>query len=243
MILISAAALILGTSLICAAQKSDTTHQTATPPVIDEKTLAQSSTDTPEATDPKFSERYPRYALRPGDVLEVSFEFSPEFNQTLTVQPDGFVNLKDVGDVHVSGETVPQLRATITSSYGKILNAPVVSVVLKTFEQPYFTVGGEVGRPGKYDLRGDTTLTEALAIAGGVRDSGKRSQILLFRRVNENWCETRQLDFKKMMAQGNLEEDIHLKPGDMIYVPHSWVSDLKRYIPNPGVGMTVAQPF
>src|SRR5439155_462122 len=46
--------------------------------------------------EPNFQERYPRYRLRPGDVLELNFLFSPEFNQNVVIQPDGYVNLRGV---------------------------------------------------------------------------------------------------------------------------------------------------
>ena len=48
-------------------------------------------------------ERHPLYRLRPSDVVEISFTVAPEFNQTLTVQPDGYVMLKDAGMVDVQG--------------------------------------------------------------------------------------------------------------------------------------------
>jgi hypothetical protein len=47
------------------------------------------------------------------------------------------------------------------------LHNPIINVVLKDFEKPYFIAGGQVAHPGKFDLRDDTTLTEAIAIAGG----------------------------------------------------------------------------
>src|SRR5262249_30910476 len=73
---------------------------------------------------PTFQERYPRYQLRPGDVFTLRFEFTPEFDQTVTVLPDGYVNLREVGDLHVAGKTVPQLSDAIRQAYGKILNSP-----------------------------------------------------------------------------------------------------------------------
>src|ERR1700686_2452266 len=90
------------------------------------------------ASQPSFQTRYPRYKLRPGDAFDISFELSPEFNQTVTVQPDGFVTLRGMGDVHVAEQTVPQLTATLRIAYSKILNDPLISIVLKDFEKPYF---------------------------------------------------------------------------------------------------------
>ena len=191
---------------------------------------------------PALQERNPRYILQPGDSFDVSFDLSPEFNQSLTIQPDGFVTLRGVGDVHIAGETVPQLNETIRTAYGKVLNDPIISILLKDFEKPYFTVDGQVGRPGKYDLRGDTTVTQALAVAGGVSASAKHSQVLLFRRAGEGWVEARMLNVKKMMKEGNLSEDLRLRPGDMVFVPKSAFSKIDRFLPSTNIG-TFLRPY
>ena len=69
----------------------------------------------PTSSQSTFNERYPRYLVGPGDIFDITFEFSPEFNQTATVQPDGFVTLREVGDVHVSGSTIPQFTTVAGS--------------------------------------------------------------------------------------------------------------------------------
>jgi polysaccharide export outer membrane protein len=190
-----------------------------------------------------FSERNPRYELRPGDGVELGFEFSPEFNQTATVQPDGFMNLRGIGDVHVAGLTVPEFTRTLNSEYGTILKQPVITVVLKDFEKPYFIASGQVTKPGKYELRGDTNLTEAVAMAGGFNDMAKHSKVVLFRRVSPGQFEAKVFDLKKMMNEKNLQEDAYLRPGDMIYVPQSNYSKIRRYIPAPGLGMYLTPSF
>jgi polysaccharide biosynthesis/export protein len=187
-------------------------------------------------SEAQFQARNPRYAITAGDTFDVNFELSPEFNQSVTVQPDGFITLKGVGDVHVAGQTVPELTQTLRNSYDKILNDPLISVVLKDFEKPYFTASGQFGRPGKYDLRGNVTLTEAVAIAGGFNDNAKHSQVLLFRRVNDQWLEAKIFNVKQMMKQGKLGEDPTLRPGDQLFVPKNALSKIKPFIPNSGVG-------
>jgi len=186
-----------------------------------------------------FQERTPRYQIQPGDVIETTFDFSPEFNQTLAVQPDGYVNLRGVGDLHVAGQTVPQLTDSLKKAYSKILYQPAVSLVLKDFEKPYFIADGQVGRPGKYDLRGDTTLVQAIAIAGGFNSAAHHSQVVLFRRVDSNWTEAKLINVKKMESNRNLSEDMHLRPGDMIFVPKNKISKIQQFLPNTGVGMNL----
>jgi polysaccharide biosynthesis/export protein len=198
-------------------------------------TPAAKSNDS--ASDPKFHDRYPRYTLRPGDSFDINFELSPEFNQQgVSVQPDGFITLRGVGDVHVAGETVPELNATIRTSYNKILNDPLVSITLKDFEKPYFIADGQVGKPGKYELRGDTTLTEAIAMAGGFQDSAKHSQVLLFRRVSDQWSSAQIFDVKKMEVSKNLSEDPLLHPGDMLFVPKNRFSKIRAFLPTSSLG-------
>jgi polysaccharide biosynthesis/export protein len=182
-----------------------------------------------------FDERNPRYKIEAGDTFEVSFEFAPEFNQTTTVQPDGFVTLREIGDLQVAGQTVPQLTQTLCGTYGKIMASPSIAVVLKDFEKPYFVAGGQVAHPGKYTLRGDTTLTEAVAMAGGFTTASKHSQVLLFRRVSDQWTEAKVIDVKKMLNAKNLGEDPMLKPGDMFVVPQNFISKIAKFIPTSGV--------
>ena len=182
-------------------------------------------------------ERHPLYRLQPSDVVEISFTVAPEFNQTLTVQPDGYVMLKDAGMVEVQDLNLQQFTDAVQRAYRGYLHDPQVAVMLKEFEHPYFIVGGQVGKPGKYELRSDTTVAEAVQIAGGLTQESKHSQVVLFRRVNEDLVEARLLDLKKMLNQRALKEDAHLRPGDMVFVPQNTISKIARYLSKPSLSM------
>ena len=192
------------------------------------------------ASQPQFQMRNERYVLRPGDALEIGFTFTPEFNQTITVQPDGFVTLKEIGDVKVQGKTVPEFRSALQRAYAAVLHDPVINVVLKEFEKPFFTAGGELRNPGKFDLRGDTTLTEAIATAGGFRDSAKHSEVFLFRKSRNGWIGVRKINVKKMLASGDLREDFVLQPGDMLFVPKNRISKFRQWLPSSSMTMNPA---
>jgi polysaccharide export outer membrane protein len=195
------------------------------------------------AADPQFQTREARYKIAAGDSFDLNFELSPEFNQTAVfVQPDGFVTLRGIGDMQVQGQTVPELTETLRGAYGKILNDPIISVILKDFEKPYFVADGQIGKPGKYDLRGDTTLTQAIAIAGGFKDSSRHSQVLLFRRVSDQWMEAKVINVKQMEKSGNLKEDPMLHPGDMLFVPKNTMSKIDKFFPSASMG-TFFRPF
>jgi polysaccharide export outer membrane protein len=182
-------------------------------------------------------ERRPLYRLHPGDVIEVTFTLAPEFNQTLTVQPDGYVALKDARPVLTQGLSVPEFTEQVRTAYAGYLHDPEAAVALKDFERPFFVVGGEVGKPGRYDLRSDITVAEAVQIAGGFTQQAKHSQVVLFRRVNDEMVEARLLNLKKMLKQNGLKEDAHLRPGDLVYVPQNAISKITRFLSRPSVGM------
>jgi len=202
----------------------------------------EEATTPPDKADGTVStaltgERHPLYRLTRSDVIEVSFSFSPEFNQTVAIQPDGFLALRAVGSVYAEGRTAPELARDIQQAYAGMLHEPEVTVALKEFERPYFIAAGEVARPGKYELRSDTTVSEALAMAGGFTKQARHSQVLLFRRVSADLREAQVLNVKKMLRERNLQEDVHVCPGDFLFVPQSTVSQIKRYVPVPNLGM------
>jgi polysaccharide export outer membrane protein len=226
--------MLLRASVFLLASAAMSGAQSAPQPVAVSATAATGTAET--KSDAQFQTRNPRYSIRSADTFEVNFELSPEFNQSVTVQPDGFITLKSVGDVYVAGQTVPELTQTLRNAYGKILNDPLISVVLKDFEKPYFTASGQLNHPGKYELRGNTTLTEAIAMAGGFNGDAKHSQVLLFRRVNDQWLEAKIFNVKQMQKEGKLGEDPTLRPGDQLFVPKSALSKIKPFIPNAGVG-------
>ena len=182
--------------------------------------------------DPAFGgERHPLYRLTKSDSVDVNFTFSPDFNQTLTVQPDGFVVLKGAGTLLAEGLTVPQIQQAIVFAYRGSLREPEVTVTLKDFDKPYFLASGEVAKPGKYELRGDLTVNEALAIAGGLTQQARHSQVVVFRRISAYVAESHVIDVKKMLDSRDLNEDFHLQPGDFIYVPQSRISKIRKYVP------------
>jgi polysaccharide biosynthesis/export protein len=183
-----------------------------------------------------FQKRDWRYTIHPSDTLQLGFALSPEFNQAVTVQPDGYISLLEVGDIPAAGRTLPELVEAIKTAYSKILYEPVISVTPTDFEKPYIVVGGQVGKPGKFDWRGDVTVTQAIAVAGGFTDASKHSQVLLFRRASDQWTQARIINVKKMLSSRNLEEDPVLQPGDMLFVPKNTLSKIKPFLPTSAVG-------
>jgi polysaccharide biosynthesis/export protein len=190
--------------------------------------------------NPRLGGRRPLYRLNRSDVVALSFTLSPEFDQTLTIQPDGYISLKDASSVLAQGLTLEELQLAVRKAYTGYLHDPQVAVALKEFEHPYFVAGGEVGRPGKYELRGDTTVIQAVEIAGGFTHQAKHSQVLLFRRVNDELVEAHVYNMKRMLKGKKLGEISELRPGDLIYVPQNAISKIEPFLTRPELGMYVS---
>jgi polysaccharide export outer membrane protein len=217
---------VVGAALTAAAQGTPASVAANSPPLI----AGPAATATPG-----FQERNPRYHLRKGDSFDLDFSMTPEFNQVVAVQPDGYITLKAVGSLYVEGQTVPQLTDTLKAAYANVLHDPVIAISLKDFEKPYFIASGQVARPGKYDLRSDLTVTEGVAIAGGFDEKSKHSQVVLFHPVPGGGFEAKLINVKKLLASRNLAEDVQLKPGDMLYVPQNSLSKIRPFLPSSSV--------
>lgn len=187
----------------------------------------------------EMGNRRPLYRLQKSDVVEIRFNFTPEFDQVLSIQPDGFIALRGTDELYVAGLTMAELRSTIREAYAPTLHDPEVTVTLKEFEKPYFIATGAVAHPGKYELRGDASVTEGVALAGGFTEQAKHSEVVLFRRISNERMEARILNVKQMLNSHNLSEDFHLHAGDLVYVPQNRISKIRRYLPTSSLSTYV----
>lgn len=200
--------------------------------------VATKSGEADGASSPALTgERRPLYRLHKSDVVEIEFDVVPEFNQTQIIQPDGLLALRDCAPIAAEGMTLPELQSAVRQAYAETLNDPKITIALKDFDKPYFIATGEVLHPGKYELRADTTVAEALAIAGGLSGQAKHSQVVLFRHVASDRVESHVIDIKRMLKTRELAEDLQLKPGDFLYVPQNIISKIRRFMPASNLGL------
>jgi polysaccharide export outer membrane protein len=186
---------------------------------------------------PQFADRNARYRLQPTDVIEVHYRYTPEFNQIITIQPDGYVATQIAGDLKLQGLTLEEAKSLLLERSKARLKDPEVTLTLKEFEKPYFEVGGEVANPGRFDLRGDTSAIEAIARAGGFKtNSAKHSQVILFRRVGPTLAKAEILNLKAVTQPPFTESDTALRSGDVLIVPQNRVSKIERFVKWVNIG-------
>ena len=176
-----------------------------------------------------------RYKLRSGDTIELDFRLSPELNQTALIDPDGSVSLLVIGRVQISDLTLQQARELIIAKESQHLANPEINIQVTNFQNFYVVVAGEVYLPQKIELREDMTALQAIILAGGVKISGRETQVLLYRRVNSEFAEVHQLNLR-IKKTSQLENDMKLAPGDLILVPRNKVESVSRYVRIIGFG-------
>ena len=92
------------------------------------------------------------------------------------------------------------------------------------FVPPRVFVGGQVTRPGSYDLRAGQTLLQAVILAGGFTPEAHRKYVLHARPINERELKVVAVDVTKLLKVGGGEAEILLQDGDYVFIPNSKLS-------------------
>jgi len=171
--------------------------------------------------------------VRTGDVLKIEFAYHSELNATQTVRPDGKISLRLVNEINVAGLGPEEVRQRLLESYGSILKAPEITVVVQT-EQRFVFVGGEVAIPaGQFPVRipltGPLTPMEAIMQAGGLKNaSAKISNVLIIRRIGGKQY-ARTIDLRTAFRSGECEP-FFLEPGDIVFVPRTKIDRANQWV-------------
>jgi polysaccharide biosynthesis/export protein len=170
------------------------------------------------------------YRLGFGDVLDLKFLGSSEYNETVTVRPDGKISLQGIGEVDVLGLTPAELDTVLTLEYAKILVNPNVAVIVKNFGGQRVFVAGEVEKPGAYDITKGMTLLRAIAGAGGHKKTAKLGSVILIRLDDEKRAEATRVDLSLHSMAKTLSRDIPVQANDIIYVPRTIIADIDAFM-------------
>lgn len=184
-----------------------------------------------EPAPPTASAPADGYRIRQGDKLSVKFLYQTELNEpSLIVRPDGFITLQLIEDVKAQGSTVAELKQRLEKAYNEFLLNPVISVALLEFVPPRVFVGGQVGKPGSYQLRDGQTLVQAIFLAGGFTDDASRKTVLHARPDEKGEWQIQTINFSKVITQKDAQKDFELRDGDYIFVPDSKLSKVNKAV-------------
>ncbi len=181
------------------------------------KGVAPQAAETPEL---------PAYRFQVGDIMDIKLLLNPEFNDQVMVRPDGMISTALATDIKAYGRTPAEVQKELEEIYAKQLVNPRLSVIVRSVAPTRVYVIGEVNNPGEFISVGPTlTMLQAIARAGGVKNSARADQIVVVRRGAADKPEVYQASYNAAVTGSDPAADIRLAAYDVVYVPRSDVGD------------------
>lgn len=156
------------------------------------------------------------YKIGPEDVLNISVWKNDALSRALPVRPDGMISLPLLNDVQAAGLTPMELRDVLIKKLVEYIPAPEVSVMVTDVKSFKVAVIGEVGKPGRFELKSRTTVLDLLAEVGGFNQFAARGRIAILRPEGKKF---NRIPFNYNKAIAGEQENFYLQPGDIILVP------------------------
>ncbi len=172
----------------------------------------------PRANGTSAADVAPDYRLVVGDKLRVEVYKDAQLSQSVQIRPDGKITLPLVGDVVAAGQTPLALGTTIANflKENQYIANPVVTVIVVETKPPIISVMGEVNSPGPQEMRGQLSIIEALAAAGGFKDFANTKNIIVQRATKTG---LQRIKFNYNDAIKHEGKPFYLQPGDIVIVP------------------------
>ncbi|MBF0485993.1 MAG: polysaccharide biosynthesis/export family protein [Candidatus Omnitrophica bacterium] len=168
------------------------------------------------------------YTIVAGDTLTISFKDRDQTNRAAyKVSPAGEVFFPLLGPVKVAGLNRKQARDRMDAMMKEYIRDPRLAIAINTDGR--IMIFGAVGTPGIYNMVNKMSVMEALLAAGGYyKQTAEMGSVIVIRGSSEKPV-LLKLNLKKMITRGDRSEDIPVKPGDFIYVPTSFISNLESF--------------
>ncbi len=157
------------------------------------------------------------YRVGVEDVLEIAVWHEPELTRVVPVRPDGMISMPLLGQVKAAGRTPSEIQQNLTQALGRYVQDPQVAVLVREVNGSRVYVLGEVHKPGAFPLRGELTVVQALALAGGVGDYAGNDVVWL-RKKPDGHEERISLSYRDLV-KGEAGGALWLGAGDVLYVP------------------------
>lgn len=171
------------------------------------------------------------YRIQQGDKLNIKFFSHPELNEpSLVVRPDGFVSPQIVDEIRAEGRTVAELKKELERAYIEVLLDPIITVSVVEFMTPRIFVGGQIAKPGRYEMREAKTLVQAIFVAGGFTADAHRRMVIHARPDGRGDWRIQTVDVLSVLDKKVAGKDVVLLDGDYVFVPDSRTSRVSKAV-------------
>jgi len=159
------------------------------------------------------------YVIGPEDMLQITVWKNEALSRILPVRPDGKISMPLLHDIQAAGLTPMQLHDKIASALGEFMPNPEVAVSVVEVKSYRVSVLGEVRKPGVLQLKADTTVLEAIALAGGFRDFASPGKIMILRKDGSGATHKIPFNYNRVVKDNRSQDNVTLKSGDVVVVP------------------------
>ena len=172
------------------------------------------------AINPYYNNFFSTYRLGPEDVISIEvFNQDRYTRKGITVPPSGRISLQLVpGGVFVNGKTPEEVARFIEKQYDEYIIDPQVTVTLEKAASYRYSILGDVLQPGVRLMNRRMTVTEAIAEAGGVLNTGDKSKVRVLRRKSDGQMGEIVVNVSAIY-KGKELDNVYLAPGDQVLVP------------------------
>ncbi len=177
-----------------------------------------------------YADNAPAYRFYPGDEIEVTVFSAPELTRTVTVGPDGRISLPMIAPVRAADLTAEELHDALVAAYAQQLRTPELDVTAKSFGSRQVFVGGEVARPGIYEMPASIDAFQAVMLAGGFLPSARRDNVVVLSRAAGGASQVTQVDLSSRAMHAGFPNAHPLNRYDVVYVPRSQIAQVNLFM-------------
>jgi polysaccharide export outer membrane protein len=223
---LSASLVLLGACASAPPRREAYAYGRAYPPAP-ARAAAPGFAEIPYAT---WTDDEPGYRFYPGDQIDIATPSAPELNRSVTVGLDGRIQLPLVGSFMAADRSAPELEQVLAAAYASQLLNPRVEVSVKQAQPLRIFVGGEVGKPGVYDMPGDIDALQAAVMAGGFTTAADTHKVIVIRRGPGGRAMMRTVDLGQAVRNGPRTDAVPLRRFDIVYVPRSGIANAGLFV-------------
>lgn len=191
----------------------------------------ESLSEDEAAVVPYYNNFMASYRLGPEDVISITvFNLERYSKPGIVVPPDAIISHPLIPEgVFVAGKTTKQVADEITKRLDEYVIDPKVTVSLDKAQSAVFWVVGDVAQPGIRPMSRRLSVTEALALSGGVLDTGNKKKVMVMRRQANGFLQPTIIDVAAI-EKGRMPDNYFLNPGDQVIVPGNRMKNVQKIL-------------
>ncbi|MGQ0534405.1 MAG: polysaccharide biosynthesis/export family protein [Caulobacteraceae bacterium] len=190
--------------------------------------VAQAQTE-PVPAAMTYSDATPAYRFFPGDEVEITVFSAPELSRSARIGPDGRLALPLIGAVRAADLTAEELHDILVAAYATHLRMPELTVTPRAYASRQVFVGGEVARPGIYEMPANIDAFQAIALAGGFLPTAHHRDVLVLSRAGGE-TSVSEIDLSMRAVRNGLPGAQPLQRYDVVYVPRSRIAQVNLFM-------------